>query len=683
MKLSVLQQRAVDAWIRGNNVRITAVPGAGKSAVLLEACLRVEGGKFLILSYNRELCRETRQCIADLGKEDTILCMTFHGLATFCVAPAADDIALHDVIDFLEKGNEPLQKIKDVRHILIDEAQDFRPSFARLVPLLVHIDKETQFMVVGDPMQMLYDYHEDDAASLTYLEEPWQHFRSEREWTSVVLDETYRLTPEMARFLSAAFGREVKSAHPERALPAPVEVYTVNAWAQGGLLVRLLKRERPEDCCILVARKKNNGPLRATLNRMSKDGYAIHVHGVDGQDPRVRANKLSVSTWHAAKGTQRPVCVVLGVEDDDNANPAYVALSRGQRRLIVVLDRFYPSQRVLSAMKRVGSRDVTPDYGTRQVASEIALTKDVYQPKRDLISLDGWRPCGSGRWLTDLIDVEIARAADEVDDDSAGDIVEGASGAHEDVAAVYKLACLMEIERERTGTVRRWSDINSPARLARTEHKNSIDDGSSARFVPPNIPGDALLDAETQVAFHKMTQKQDLSTTEMCFIACACLAWNGFHHSLRQMQPYQWMSETKFRRGVATARFALRDDEEVTFDARIRVCPTRDQTMHARVDASSAAAAYEFVWSADTPRGAHIDAAIKACMHASGICYCVNLKSGQVEMVRVKNRDAVLARLAQAPSPRASGGSRDVAAASPVVSGQELKRKACDGEAPL
>jgi hypothetical protein len=334
-------------------------------------------------------------------------------------------------------------------------------------------------------------------------------------------------------------------------------------------------------------------------------------------------------------------------------------------------------------MKLMQSRDVKLDYDTRQVASEIALSKDVYQPKRDLISLDEWRPCGSGRWLTDLIDVEIVRAADEVDDDVAGEIVEGASGAHEDVAAVYKLACVMEVEREYTGTVRRWSGILSPARLARSEHKKSIDDGSSARFVPLNIPGDALLDAQTQAAFRRTTQKQDLSTADMCFIACACLAWNGFHHSLRQMQPFEWMSETKFRRGVATARLALREEEEVTFDTRLRMCPTRDQTLHVRADASSVDAAYEFVWSTDTQRGAHIDAALKACMHPSGICYCVNLKSGKVELVRVKDRNAVLARLTQAPSPRASG-SREIAAASTtVVPEQQLKRKACDGEEPL
>ena len=65
LRLSSLQQQAVGAWQSGKNVRVVAVPGAGKSAVLLEACKEAEG-LCLILAYNHELCQETKQKIIDL-----------------------------------------------------------------------------------------------------------------------------------------------------------------------------------------------------------------------------------------------------------------------------------------------------------------------------------------------------------------------------------------------------------------------------------------------------------------------------------------------------------------------------------------------------------------------------------------------------------------------------------------
>lgn len=676
MQCTTLQQQAVEAWADGNNVRVTAVPGAGKSAVLLAACLRVRG-KCLILAYNRELCRETKLRIHELGLEDQIECMTFHGLATFCVAPAPDDIALHDIIDMLDEGRVTAHKLTNISHILIDEAQDFRPSFLKLMQHLILQDEQTQFMVVGDANQMLYDYHEDDAASLEYLERPWDFFCSARSWKSIVLDETHRLTPEMARFVSAVFETKIQSARPESASPRPVEVHTVNAWSTGSLLARLLQNERPEDCCILVARRKNNVPLRSTLNYLSKNGFAIHVHGMDGQDPRVRSNKLLVSTWHAAKGTQRQVCVVLGFDDDlESPNPGYVALTRSQRRLVVVLDPNQASKRVVDALKRTTEADVVMDARTREMLTEVHLKSSSYKANRDVVCLDEWRPSGSGRWLTAQIRVANCKPAATVDED---DIVLGLSGALEDSSHVYKLACLSQVEHEVTGVVRRWKDIATPTRLARCDHKEKIDAGSNARFVPVNVPANVLLDTKTMEEFTRTAAScNPLSVDEKCFMACATLAWNGYHHTLRQLTPLTWMRGDRLERGVEVIRACLQDATEVVFDARVRVALSREQTVHVRADILSAERVYEFVWAPEICRSVHIDAAIKAAIHSSGICRCVNLKTGEVQEVFVTDRYAILTTVTK---PFAPEGTRH-SASTETTSGERfcLKRKACNDD---
>lgn len=176
--LSPEQQSAIDAWQRGSNVKVTAVPGAGKTFVILQACLAVNA-KILILAYNRALCEATRKRLVEMGLSERVLCYTFHGLATYCVRPTYDDIALDEVLEDLDSGTAVPTIVFDVDCLIIDECQDFRRSFHRLISHLVRTSRDTQTMLVGDPRQMLYDYDDEDPADLTFLEQPDAHFAND------------------------------------------------------------------------------------------------------------------------------------------------------------------------------------------------------------------------------------------------------------------------------------------------------------------------------------------------------------------------------------------------------------------------------------------------------------------------------------------------------------------------
>ena len=123
-KMNDQQQIAIDYWNAGSNVKITAVPGAGKSRVLLEACKLFTNGILIILAYNHDLCEETKNKIIEEGLEDQVICMTFHGLATYCIMPTYDDTALFDAIEGVESGEITVQHVISVAGVLIDEAQD-------------------------------------------------------------------------------------------------------------------------------------------------------------------------------------------------------------------------------------------------------------------------------------------------------------------------------------------------------------------------------------------------------------------------------------------------------------------------------------------------------------------------------------------------------------------------------
>ena len=149
MQLTKVQEEAVAAWRAGSNVRVVAVPGAGKSAVLLEACVEADG-LCLILAYNHELCQETKSRIVQMGLEERVACMTFHGLATYCVAPTPDDVALQDVLELLQT-TPPKRRLVHVKHMLIDEAQDLRGSFMQLVPRVVALSEDTHCLLYTSP----------------------------------------------------------------------------------------------------------------------------------------------------------------------------------------------------------------------------------------------------------------------------------------------------------------------------------------------------------------------------------------------------------------------------------------------------------------------------------------------------------------------------------------------------
>ena len=185
--LSVLQAEAVDAWRQGKNVRIVAVPGAGKSRVLLEAC-KVATGNCLILAYDRELCLETKARIIDMELEGRVMCLTFHGLATMCIAPTYDDIALADVLDSIDDDHfDDFEILEQFEHILIDEAQDFRPNFQDSCTPWSRHRTPRQYMdsrrLQPDALRLL----RGRSGILGLLGTSGDHFVSAREWQTVSL----------------------------------------------------------------------------------------------------------------------------------------------------------------------------------------------------------------------------------------------------------------------------------------------------------------------------------------------------------------------------------------------------------------------------------------------------------------------------------------------------------------
>lgn len=662
MALTPLQESAVKLWADGRNVRVCAVPGAGKSRVLIEACA-IADGICLILAYNRELCDETKAHLEERGMQDWVACMTFHGLASYCASRCiSDDVSLLELVDELDGGRATLSKCLDrVDKILIDECQDFRPSFLRLIAHSVPPRPETQYMVVGDERQMLYDYFDDDPADLRYLRAPEQHFCSARQWETVLLDETHRMTPEIAEIVERTFQTTIRSARPRG---VPVEVHTINMWRAGPLVWHLLRGEPRSECCVLVPRKQNNGPLRAAVNYLSQRGTPIWIHGLDGQDARIKRNKLGFSSWHASKGTQKRVCVVLGLAGGCLRNACFVAATRGMDRLILIQDEANPYLPLVQALAAANPCSFTADKATRDLLTRsVAEAPPPCCTSPGAVCLDAWRPSGSGRWICALSRVTRSGAAThEESAEAEAEVTQQGGGATEDVSEVYRIALLMMLEREHTGRVRRVAEIRNPPRVSREDQPAAIRAGSHSRFVSPTIPEKFLLDPAAKARLVAAFDSPALSAAEWCFAACAVRAWNGYHHILRQLQPYGWFDEAKLDRAARFARHVLAGCTRVEFDVRV-ARTVGDAAFHLRCDVTSAERNGLFVWQGTIAPAHRMQASIAACMHASRECFVADLRSETVETISVEEGDAekILAKLAaerratQAPTKKVCG----------------------------
>ena len=282
-------------------VAVEAVPGAGKSWLLRHASLQRPS---LLLAYNAQLARDMREA-------GVPLCLTFHALCARCLAPARDDAQLEDAVARAEAGALAPRDVPLVELVLIDEAQDVRALYVRLLSVLGLLS--SSLLVVGDRHQLVYDFDPDFPATLDTLLAPERALGSAgAEWARAELHESRRLTRPMATFVNAVFGTTIRSARdgPPVEVRAPRSVFDLYA-----CLSDVIAQETAEEgdkasrgVMILTDRKRGNRPLLALINAASRGGARVAVHGMDDH---VQDARVTCGTFWSAKGLESDTAVVL------------------------------------------------------------------------------------------------------------------------------------------------------------------------------------------------------------------------------------------------------------------------------------------------------------------------------------------------------------------------------------
>jgi hypothetical protein len=355
------EQQNILKWVETHNVVVDAVAGSGKTTTVLHIASKFPTKKILLLTYNSKLRLETRTRVDDLQLKLEV--HTYHSFGyQYFNRQCCTDQGLLDLTGF----KPPRYDV-----VIIDEVQDMTDVYYRFVKKIITewttanniFDDEDntdtvsdlpnpQIIILGDKHQSIYGFNGADPRFIIYADVLFD--LNKLPWKICSLHTSYRITNQMANFLNhCVFGgaNENRIITAAKNGPMPVIVYS-NGGKLHGEIMRVLRVYLPEDVFVLAAsvRCTINSPLHKLANSLTKSNVNIYV-SLDEErrlDIDVLKGKLVFSTFHQAKGLERKVVFVVGVDEGyymyynktanrlTCPNELYVAMTRAKERLFIV-----------------------------------------------------------------------------------------------------------------------------------------------------------------------------------------------------------------------------------------------------------------------------------------------------------------------------------------------------------
>jgi hypothetical protein len=357
MELTVEQQQIVDDVKNGHHVSVTALPGSGKSKVAYELIRQCTDQSVILIMYNRSLADETTLHLEKLGlpPERKVKAFTFHGLASSLSGTMChNDRDIARVIQDMNQNPSPWY-MDDFTLLVIDEAQDMRPDFMRLVHYLIRSAcrerKELRVVVLGDPKQLLYGFYKHNRADSRFLS--LSHILladiSERTWTQRQLTCSFRSTRQVAAVLNALIPGHAMIPGGLTNGP-PVSIVLCNYWNMqeaSAKLIGLVSEYDPMDVMILCGSLNHRSPAKHLVRALVRHGIPVHVQrsgplrDVVPVPVTSTTGKVRFKTVHASKGLEAKLVIVVhrgSVLQPDIENSVYVAITRSAERLVIFQD---------------------------------------------------------------------------------------------------------------------------------------------------------------------------------------------------------------------------------------------------------------------------------------------------------------------------------------------------------
>jgi len=278
---------------------------------------------------------------------------TYHGLCVrFYNRMSYDDTMIEKILLTDKKLSIEIPTF-DI--LVIDETQDMTLLYYKLIRKFIRdYGKKITILLLGDNMQGIYEFKKSDKRFLTCGDKLWSDFGP---FLHLSLRTSYRLTNEIGAFVNEIMMNNHHIITQKQG--CKVEYIRMNIWDSQQVSKRILnllvsKQYTPEDIFVLapsiMSKKGVPLPINALENNLVKMGIqcftSMNDESVIHKD--FSKGKVVFSTFHQAKGRERPIVIVYGFDANwfkyygkykDNLvcpNELYVAVTRASERLILI-----------------------------------------------------------------------------------------------------------------------------------------------------------------------------------------------------------------------------------------------------------------------------------------------------------------------------------------------------------
>ncbi|KAJ7089077.1 P-loop containing nucleoside triphosphate hydrolase protein [Mycena epipterygia] len=304
---------------------ILAAPfGVGKTTILEAIVAGTPDERTLILTRGRLQCQAIGSRLLGSGCKLAFVVT----LSSFATQLFPRERAWHSdgMAGVVRRGLGSKWRGDEYKRVVVDEFQDCtREEYYMIYTALKALPHDVRLIFVGNECQSLFASLGGDSRYLGLADRGL--FGPTRQWKSFTLTQAFRTTCRDAAFINNVFlsgpeGRFIAAHEPGR---LPIYIYGSSFNDTTMLnnivyaLVPLIEEFGLEGIAILMPSTRNlkNRLPGELLNTLNEFGYDVVQPPSDDTplDPAVFAGKIAVANYHQFQGLERPVVLVLGLDE--------------------------------------------------------------------------------------------------------------------------------------------------------------------------------------------------------------------------------------------------------------------------------------------------------------------------------------------------------------------------------
>lgn len=333
MNLSKQQKEVVQAT--ESKVVVVAAAASGKTTILVERVKHLlsqgaDPSKIVMITFTNAAAEEMA---TRLGRPKGMFIGTIHSYANYlllsCGMDTSDIIQEQEFDKLISRIEKNTGCIKEVEHLLLDEAQDSNENHFRF---LLDVIKPFNYMLVGDWRQSIYRFNGAEPELLLGLtESPFV--------TTYDLSENYRNGSRILDYAKNII-RNAGYGYSDRSIPMRVEAgRVVEVEFNGHAIAETIKRMGNYKDWFILTRTNDQIDYMCNMLRAVKVPYDTFKRADTTNADLARKMKedtVKVLTVHTAKGLEANCVVVVGAKffNTEEKCISYVAATRAKNLLV-------------------------------------------------------------------------------------------------------------------------------------------------------------------------------------------------------------------------------------------------------------------------------------------------------------------------------------------------------------